>query len=144
VCLRWWHVIALTVWACANCPQLCQLLALSPKAQIERREVQCVHSFLISMYSRMLWIADCNTFSTIEHSNCKIPWDCLGMTVHYPTIPFGLLQCMCYRDLRKCLGNSQNAWIFLDCLGICRKWYLFDNVQILVSGIVSVKKLLQN
>jgi len=40
---------------------------------------------------------------------------------------------------RKSLGNSRNGWIFLNCLGICRKCYLFDNAQILGNGTLLVK-----
>ncbi len=46
------------------------------------------------------------------------------------------------RHFRKCLDNSGNAWIFLNCLGICRKCF-FDNAQILGNGTVIVKNYIK-
>jgi hypothetical protein len=37
------------------------------------------------------------------------------------------------------ISHLRNAWIFLNCLGICRKWNLFDNAQVLENGKISVK-----
>ncbi len=41
-------------------------------------------------------------------------------------------------------GISGNAWIFLNCQGICKKIVFYFNAQILGNGTVSVKILLQN
>jgi len=37
------------------------------------------------------------------------------------------------------IWHFRNAWIILNCLGICRKCYLLDNAQILWNGTVLVK-----